>query len=163
MNNKAEVFDLVRQIARMNRLGDLIDDGLGTDGGGEKYPYHPDGCSDPDAQALYALIDKARSLVKDDGQISSLALKAYREAAIDQYGNEGEVEIDDDAIVSLGDDDGAYVEAWVWVNKEEAGICRECGEPNANNGEGFDGLCGNCANKTEGPDPEDLYGLTEEG
>ena len=28
---------------------------------------------------------------------------------------DGELEIDDDAVVSRGDDDGAYVQAWVWV------------------------------------------------
>jgi len=27
--------------------------------------------------------------------------------------------------------------------------CRECGEPN-DDGEGWDGLCGNCADKAEG-------------
>jgi len=61
VNNKAEIYDFVRMIARMNKLGDMIDDGLG-----EQYPYQPDGCSDDDAQALYRLIDKARELTKED-------------------------------------------------------------------------------------------------
>ncbi len=29
---------------------------------------------------------------------------------------EGELEIDDDAKISEGDDNGAYVQAWVWVS-----------------------------------------------
>jgi predicted dehydrogenase len=81
--------------------------------------------------------------------------EAYRKAAREQHEDEGTLEVDDNAVVSFGDDDGAYVAAWVWVGKEEAGICRECGEVNADNGEGFDGLCGSCADKTEGPDPEE--------
>ena len=28
---------------------------------------------------------------------------------------EGDIEIDDDAVVSDGDDNGAYVQAWVWI------------------------------------------------
>lgn len=43
---------------------------------------------------------------------------AYVEAAKNLHADEGEVEIDDNAIVSKGDPDGAYVMAWVWVNDE---------------------------------------------
>ena len=75
---------------------------------------------------------------------------AYRKAAKALHEDEGEVEIDDGAMVSEGDDDGAYVAAWVWVNKLDAGICTKCGAVNADNGEGWDGLCGNCADKEEG-------------
>jgi hypothetical protein len=35
--------------------------------------------------------------------------------ARDRHGEEGEVEIDEPAIVSRGADDGCYVQAWVWV------------------------------------------------
>jgi hypothetical protein len=35
---------------------------------------------------------------------------------------EGELEVDDDAIVSKGCDEGAYVQAWLWVPDKEAGI-----------------------------------------
>jgi len=38
-----------------------------------------------------------------------------RSAARDQYQKDGEIEIDDHAIVSRGDSCGAYVAAWVWV------------------------------------------------
>lgn len=35
------------------------------------------------------------------------------------YHKEGEIEIDDNAKISEGDTDGCYVEAWVWLPKEE--------------------------------------------
>jgi hypothetical protein len=54
-------------------------------------------------------------------QASESAVK-YREAAKAGYYDEGELEIDDGAMVSLGGDDGAYVMAWRWVTNEEAGI-----------------------------------------
>jgi hypothetical protein len=37
-------------------------------------------------------------------------------AAKRMYHDEGTEEIDDGATVSRGDPDGAYVQAWVWVN-----------------------------------------------
>lgn len=36
---------------------------------------------------------------------------------------DGELEVDEGAIVSRGDDDGAYVMAWLWV---EDTLCRYC-------------------------------------
>jgi hypothetical protein len=44
---------------------------------------------------------------------------AYRAQAREEYHREGEVEIDDNAVVSVSDDGGAYVSAWVWVYDEE--------------------------------------------
>ena len=35
---------------------------------------------------------------------------------------DGELEIDDDAKVAPGDDPGAYVQAWIWVSDQEAGL-----------------------------------------
>lgn len=53
--------------------------------------------------------------------------EAYREAARDLHQEEGEVEIDDDAVISYGDDYGAYVQAWVWVSNEGLPIgCTDC-------------------------------------
>ena len=52
--------------------------------------------------------------------------KQYVDAASRLYHEEGTIEIDDEtrssvsAQVSRGADDGAYVEAWVWVPNEEA-------------------------------------------
>ena len=41
--------------------------------------------------------------------------EAYIAAAKKQWAREGEIEIDAEAKVSVGDDPGAYVQAWVWV------------------------------------------------
>jgi len=44
-------------------------------------------------------------------------------AARSLYESEGEIEIDDNAKLSRADgnpDDGAFVQAWVWVSDEEA-------------------------------------------
>ena len=39
----------------------------------------------------------------------------FRNQAKSTYHEEGQIEIDINARVSRGSDDGAYVEAWVWV------------------------------------------------
>lgn len=46
----------------------------------------------------------------------------YVKAAQDKIHKDGEVEIDDDADISKGEDPGAYVQAWVWVYAEDAGV-----------------------------------------
>ncbi len=45
----------------------------------------------------------------------TLSEEEYRALAHEQWAHDGEIEIDDDAIVSIGLDNGAYVAAWVWV------------------------------------------------
>jgi len=42
----------------------------------------------------------------------------YREKAKKEREKEGDLEIDENAIVSLSEDGGAYVQAWVWVYKK---------------------------------------------
>ena len=39
-----------------------------------------------------------------------------RELARAQYHEDGVCEIDDSSLISEGDDNGCYVEAWVWVD-----------------------------------------------
>lgn len=39
----------------------------------------------------------------------------YRKIAINDLQKDGELEIDPDAVVSISEDGGAYVQAWVWV------------------------------------------------
>ena len=39
----------------------------------------------------------------------------YRTRARELYHTDGEIEVDANAPVSRGDDNGAYVQAWVWV------------------------------------------------
>lgn len=73
--------------------------------------------------------------------------EAFREAATSEYAEEGRIEIDSNAVMSYGEDDGAYVAAWVWVDRSDVPVC-PCGERN-DDGEGFDGLCGTCADKVE--------------
>jgi hypothetical protein len=43
----------------------------------------------------------------------------FRMRAKELYHQEGEIEVDDKALVSRGDSTGAYVEAWVWIPSEE--------------------------------------------
>ena len=43
----------------------------------------------------------------------------FRARARELYCTDGEIEVDGNARISSGDDDGAYVEAWVWVPLEE--------------------------------------------
>ena len=53
------------------------------------------------------------------------AKEHYRKAASDQYARDGEIEIDAGAVVSQGDDPGAYVAAWVWVYDETEEVGEE--------------------------------------
>lgn len=46
-------------------------------------------------------------------------VQAYREAARECHQEDGVLEVDDDAVISFGDDPGAYVQAWVWVSEED--------------------------------------------
>lgn len=48
--------------------------------------------------------------------------------------------------------EGAFVAAWVWVSKDDACICRKCNAVYDDGGDGFDGLCGECADKDEEAD-----------
>jgi hypothetical protein len=43
----------------------------------------------------------------------------FRARAKELYYKDGEIEVDSNAIISYGDDAGAYVAAWVWVPLEE--------------------------------------------
>jgi hypothetical protein len=57
-----------------------------------------------------------------DAKISD---EAFIQAAKALFEQEGKLEIDADAKVSRneGGDDGAYVQAWVWVENEDATHC----------------------------------------
>jgi hypothetical protein len=62
-----------------------------------------------------------------DAQIAAMNMisvedvRRYREAASKRH-VDGELEVDDLAAISHGDDEGAYVQAWIWVTDDEAGI-----------------------------------------
>lgn len=53
---------------------------------------------------------------------NKISFKSYREKAKQLYEHEGDIEIDSDAKVSRGTDNGAYVQAWVWVSDCEWGL-----------------------------------------
>lgn len=58
----------------------------------------------------------------DECESDDPALNArYIAAAGRLHARDNDLEIDGDAKVSIGDDDGAYVQAWVWVPKSELG------------------------------------------
>jgi hypothetical protein len=60
------------------------------------------------------LYKRAAESLAEAGQSQEYIVRA---AAL--YEREGEIEIDDDAAVSLGADAGAYVQGWLWVPDEE--------------------------------------------
>ena len=81
--------------------------------------------SDHDLAALeqrmgveHAICKQIRDAFAD---LDDATLAKYRAAAITSS-RDGELEIDHGAVVSKGDDDGAYVMAWLWVTDKEAGI-----------------------------------------
>ena len=67
-----------------------------------------------DLNAILAYVPTADSNTEDPSDSPDLD-EAYRAAATQQWHREGEIEIDSNAVVSKGDDPGAYVAAWVWV------------------------------------------------
>jgi len=52
---------------------------------------------------------------------------AIRDLAEKQYREGGKIEIDITALVSEGDDNGAYVAAWVWVDFSGTELDKEAG------------------------------------
>lgn len=48
--------------------------------------------------------------------------RKYATTARERYNDEGNMEVDDNAVVSIGADRGAYVMAWKWVDADEAGV-----------------------------------------
>lgn len=77
--------------------------------------------SDRRCEALAAAIEAVESAHGNDPETVT-----FREAAGAEYAND-EVEIDDDAMISRSDN-GAFVQAWVWVSNEEAGVEGESDE-----------------------------------
>jgi hypothetical protein len=51
----------------------------------------------------------------------------YIRRARKEYQRDGEIEVDDNAVVSRGSDPGAYVQAWVWVYNDTYGTDNEVG------------------------------------
>ncbi len=51
----------------------------------------------------------------------------YRNTAKALFHNEGDLEVDENAAVSRGDDPGAYVQVWVWVSNADVRINKKYG------------------------------------
>lgn len=49
----------------------------------------------------------------------------YLEAAREEYGREGELEFDDNAVISVSEDGGAYVMGWRWVYDRETSMPKD--------------------------------------
>ena len=63
------------------------------------------------------------STINCEDEMKQLTRKQMIAAARSLYQSEGEIEIDDNAKLSRAEgnpDDGAFVQAWVWVSDEEA-------------------------------------------
>lgn len=56
--------------------------------------------------------DIAKNISKEEAR-RRIAIELARE---DDLVSEGGLAIDDDAVVSFGDDNGAYVQTWLWVD-----------------------------------------------
>ncbi len=82
------------------------------------------------------------SITGPDGTRYQGADGAYRALARENYQRDGEIEIDDNAVVSRGDDNGAYVAAWLWVEG-----CELCKEALPESGDNWEGLCPGCADR----------------
>jgi len=92
------------------------------------------------------LMDKLQAAIAEEADPKYRAtVDAYRAAVEPQ---DGKIELDDDAEVSMGEDPGAYVMVWKWVPAEDAGVCRSCHAVYSDGGDGFDGECSDCADKT---------------
>lgn len=50
-----------------------------------------------------------------------VAIAAYQRGA-ESLARDGEIEVDESPVISKGDDPGAYVQAWLWVSDDDAGL-----------------------------------------
>lgn len=89
---------------------------------------------------------KLKAVCRNHLDQKSQAAEQFRDMAKKEHVREGALEIDEGAVVSLGDDAGAYVAAWVWVCGE---ICNTCGKVFQVGSDGGDHGCQDCTDKTE--------------
>jgi hypothetical protein len=70
-----------------------------------------------------SLVTSSNSATNSEDEMKLPTRKQIIAAARSQYQSEGEIEIDDTAKLSRAEgnpDDGAFVQAWIWVSDEEA-------------------------------------------
>lgn len=101
-----------------------------------------------DGQIINSLQEKLIALVKENQDPEHQRLVAAYRAGVTEL-EDGAIEMDEDAEVSMGEDPGAYVMVWAWVSNEDAGLCRTCACTYNHAGDGWDGECPDCADKTE--------------
>lgn len=58
----------------------------------------------------------SRTKIKPPPDRTMAEVREIIEMARNEHQDDGEVEIDDDAKLSEGSDNGTYVQAWVWVS-----------------------------------------------
>jgi hypothetical protein len=93
----------------------------------EKYddPEHEEEFRKADEQARAALGDAHSYLPQELSEEEGLRRAKIIDLAIEQHGMGEDCDVDSDAIVSEGDDNGCYVSAWVWVNFEGTDLDKE--------------------------------------
>lgn len=70
---------------------------------------------------------------RTDGVISQEQINRLEmiEWARNEYeGYDGDIQVDDNAVISHGEDNGAYVQAWVWVTFDGTRLDKEPPAPN---------------------------------
>lgn len=69
---------------------------------------------------FFELRERFRNLQSQiqDNAAAQDQLSAYRTFAHNEHNDDGHLEVEDSAIVSVSEDGGAYVEAWAWVPNE---------------------------------------------
>jgi hypothetical protein len=102
------------QVELLKRARDLIAQAMTV------HIYDEDNGDVPDPDCSYtALLKDIDAHLAPPSEEDQAFLDSYIEAARDEYQRDGEIEIDDDAVVSHSEE-GAYVAAWVWVDKTQA-------------------------------------------
>ena len=115
--NQSEFNLLAQKIAAelLNLRDTTSEDFKGEIANGNEASYYLNGRVDKkDVDALLAYQPTPNTTPQHKTNTTAIDA-AYRTAAKKQWERDGELEIDDNAVVSIGDDPGAYVAAWVWV------------------------------------------------
>lgn len=73
-----------------------------------------------DSDRFFQLREKFRRLQCqiEESEAEQAQLSNYRDFAHDKHNDDGHLEVDSSAIVSVSEDGGAYVQAWIWVPRE---------------------------------------------
>ena len=90
-------------------------------------------------------LGRLRQLLEEEWALAEDEL-AYIEGARQHHEKDGELEFDAHPLVSVSDEQGAYVLGWVWVRDDEAGITRDPEPDVYKTGTGEEVvLCSDCA------------------